>query len=61
MTDDERRTLEEIAARAWPHRDEVRRDGWLLRFSGGGSKRANSVQTLRWTGAWLYGAVGANG
>lgn len=59
MTDDERRTLEEIAARAWPHRDEVRRDGWLLRFSGGGSKRANSVQTLRWTGGDTDAAIRA--
>jgi GNAT superfamily N-acetyltransferase len=47
----ERRALEAAAARAWPHRSEIRRDGWVLRFSGGGSKRANSVQTLYWSGA----------
>ncbi|MCC6920652.1 MAG: GNAT family N-acetyltransferase [Alphaproteobacteria bacterium] len=59
MTDDERRALEEIAARAWPHREELRCDGWLLRFSGGGSKRANSVQTLRWSGADTEAAIAA--
>lgn len=59
MTDDERRRLEEIAARAWPHREEIRRDGWVLRFSGGGSKRANSVQTLHWSGADTGAAIAA--
>jgi ribosomal protein S18 acetylase RimI-like enzyme len=50
MTPDERLALEEAAARAWPHRREHVIDGWRVRLSGGGSKRANSVQTLRWSG-----------
>lgn len=57
MDGEERRALEEAAARAWPHRSELRDEGWLLRFSGGGSKRANSVQTLRWTGSDVDAAI----
>ena len=40
----------EAAARAWPPHETAALHGWQLRFSGGGSQRANSVQTLRWTG-----------
>lgn len=59
MTPDERRALEEAAARAWPPRETIQRDGWTLRFSGGGSQRANSVQCLGWTGRDVEAAIDA--
>lgn len=59
MTPDARRALEAAAARAWPPGESVERDGWTLRFSGGGSQRANSVQCLHWTGADAEAAIDA--
>ena len=56
---DERRALEEAAARAWPPHETLARDGWVLRFSGGGSQRANSVLTLAWNGSDVEAAIDA--
>lgn len=59
LTATARRALEEAAARAWPPRETLDRDGWTLRFSGGGSQRANSVQSLYWTGSNTEAAIDA--
>jgi len=59
LTHTARIALEEAAARAWPPRETLERDGWTLRFSGGGSQRANSVQSLYWTGTDVDAAITA--
>ena len=45
MTDvlEDHRRIERIALRAWPSAETVEYDGWILRSSGGYTKRANSV------------------
>jgi N-acetylglutamate synthase len=43
--------IERAAVRAWPAMETGRIDGWLWRYSGGGSQRANSVSPLDFTGA----------
>lgn len=50
------RTLEERLANAWPALDVRLADGWMLRFAGGYSKRANSASALV-PGAALDGAL----
>ena len=42
--------MERAAARAWPSVDAVEIEGWIWRSSGGGSRRANSVLPLAFTG-----------
>jgi ribosomal protein S18 acetylase RimI-like enzyme len=40
------RLLEETSMNAWPALETVTSDGWVLRFSGGYTRRANSVHPL---------------
>jgi hypothetical protein len=42
--------IEHAAVRAWPAGETRDVDGWLWRFSGGGSQRANSVSALEYRG-----------
>jgi N-acetylglutamate synthase len=51
------RLLERLHVRAWPASETELIDGWLLRWSGGGSQRANSVSTIDFTGNDLAAAV----
>jgi N-acetylglutamate synthase len=44
------RRLERLHVRAWPAAETERIDGWLWRWSGGGSQRANSVSTIDFIG-----------
>jgi GNAT superfamily N-acetyltransferase len=46
----ETRAMERAAARAWPPLHVVEIDGWQVRLSGGGSRRANSLLPLAFTG-----------
>jgi N-acetylglutamate synthase len=41
------RTIEELSMNAWPALESIESDGWVLRFSGGYTRRANSVLPLR--------------
>src|SRR5256885_1039519 len=49
-TDDIRR-IERLHVRAWPAFETADIHGWLWRYSGGGSQRANSVSTVDFAGA----------
>ena len=40
------RRLEELAFRGWPALETRDRAGWRLRFAGGYTKRANSINAL---------------
>jgi len=61
--------IEHAAVRAWPAGETRDVDGWLWRYSGGGSQRANSVSALHYRGTdvertideieRLYGVHGA--
>src|SRR5579863_5674050 len=51
------RRLERLHVRAWPASETERIDGWLWRWSGGGSQRANSVSTIDFTGNDVVAAL----
>jgi GNAT superfamily N-acetyltransferase len=42
--------IERVAVRAWPALETASLEGWLWRYSGGGSQRANSVSPLTYSG-----------
>lgn len=44
------RLIERLHVRAWPATQSAHVDGWLWRWSGGGSQRANAVSTIDFTG-----------
>lgn len=39
-------TIEEISLNAWPSLQQILYDGWILRFTNGHTKRANSVNPV---------------
>ena len=43
--------IERAAVSAWPASETREVDGWLWRYSGGGSQRANSVSALHYRGS----------
>jgi GNAT superfamily N-acetyltransferase len=51
--------IERAAVRAWPAGETRRVDGWLWRYSGGGSQRANSVSALSYQGTDVEGTIDA--
>jgi N-acetylglutamate synthase len=56
-SDETLRRLERLHVRAWPASETERIDGWLWRWSGGGSQRANSVSTIDFTGTDVCSAL----
>src|SRR3954452_3819881 len=51
------RRIERLHVRAWPALETADIDGWLWRYSGGGSQRANSVSPLALRGADADAAI----
>lgn len=51
--------IERAAVRAWPAQETRNIDGWLWRYSGGGSQRANSVSALFYDGDDAEGTIDA--
>ena len=51
------RALERLHVRAWPATETASIDGWLWRWSGGGSQRANSVSTVSFAGGDVEAAL----
>lgn len=49
--------MEQAAARAWPSTETQTVDGWIWRSSGAGSRRANSVLPLAFSGRDLGAAI----
>ena len=50
VTADDLTRIERLHVRAWPALESADINGWLWRYSGGGSKRANSVSTVDFSG-----------
>jgi ribosomal protein S18 acetylase RimI-like enzyme len=55
--DDDLHRIERAHIRAWPALETASLHGWLWRWSGGGSRRANSVSTLTFTGCDADAAI----
>ena len=55
--EDELRAIEVAAVEAWPAFETRNISGWLWRYSGGGSQRANSVSTLDFRGPDAEAAI----
>jgi N-acetylglutamate synthase len=51
--------IERAAVTAWPALETADINGWLWRYSGGGSQRANSVSPLHFEGSDVDGAIAA--
>jgi len=51
--------IERVAVRAWPALETSNVSGWLWRYTGGGSQRANSVSPLDFFGADVEAAIAA--
>jgi GNAT superfamily N-acetyltransferase len=49
--------IERTAVRAWPALETADIDGWLWRYTGGGSQRANSVSALEFAGTNAEAAI----
>jgi GNAT superfamily N-acetyltransferase len=49
--------IERAAVAAWPALETAEIDGWMWRYSGGGSQRANSVSALTFRGADADAAI----
>ena len=59
FTPSELLAIERAAVRAWPASETRNLDGWLWRYSGGNSQRANSVSPLTFHGADVEAAIDA--
>lgn len=59
FTFDENLAMERAAARAWPALNTVDVDGWVWRCSGGGTRRANSVLPLAFSGRSVDASIDA--
>ena len=59
VSHDELLAIERAAVAAWPALETADINGWLWRYSGGGSQRANSVSPLRFGGSDVDGAIAA--
>ncbi len=57
FTRDELLAIETAAVHAWPASETRDIGGWLWRYSGGGSQRANSVSPLAFHGADVLAAI----
>src|SRR6266550_3035008 len=57
VTVEDLRGMERLHVRAWPALETADIDGWLWRYSGGGSQRANSVSALAFWGADVDAAI----
>lgn len=57
LTRDDLLAIERAAVHAWPASETQNIAGWLWRYSGGASQRANSVSTLAFDGADTIAAI----